>query len=99
LRLPWEVAPLFKEWLAAHFPQRAERVMARVHDMRGGKDYDSSFGHRLKGQGPWADLLRQRFDKAVKRLGLNARRHGILDMSHFKAPSAAETSNPQLNLF
>jgi DNA repair photolyase len=99
LRLPWEVAPLFKEWLAAHFPQRAERVMARVHDMRGGKDYESSFGHRLKGQGPWADLLRQRFDKAVKRLGLNARRHGILDMSHFKAPSAAETSNPQLNLF
>ncbi|HEX7682147.1 MAG TPA: PA0069 family radical SAM protein [Trinickia sp.] len=102
LRLPWEVAPLFKEWLAAHFPQRAERVMSRVRDMRGGKDYDASFAHRMKGEGAWADLLRQRFDKAVKRLGLNARRHGILDMSHFKRPSAVEPQNPQnrqLDLF
>jgi DNA repair photolyase len=99
LRLPWEVAPLFKDWLAAHFPQRAERVMARVRDMRGGKDYDSSFAHRMKGEGAWADLLKQRFDKAVKRLGLNARRHGILDMSHFKKPTAASSSNPQLTLF
>mgnify|MGYP001546212022 CR=1 FL=1 len=102
LRLPWEVAPLFKDWLAAHFPQRAERVMSRVRDMRGGKDYDASFAHRMKGEGAWADLLRQRFDKAVKRLGLNARRHGILDMSHFKRPSPVEPQNPQnrqLDLF
>ncbi len=99
LRLPWEVAPLFKDWLTAHFPQRAERVMARVRDMRGGKDYDSSFAHRMKGEGAWADLLRQRFDKAVKRLGLNARRHGILDMSHFKKPAAPQAPNPQLTLF
>ncbi|RDU97157.1 PA0069 family radical SAM protein [Trinickia dinghuensis] len=99
LRLPWEVAPLFKDWLAAHFPQRADRVMARVHDMRGGKDYDSSFAHRMKGEGAWADLLKQRFDKAVKRLGLNARQHGILDMSHFKKPAPAAAPNPQLDLF
>lgn len=99
LRLPWEVAPLFKDWLTAHFPQRAERVMARVRDMRGGKDYDSSFARRMKGEGAWAELLRQRFDKAVKRLGLNARRHGILDMSHFKRPTVAEAPNPQLDLF
>ncbi len=99
LRLPWEVAPLFKDWLAAHFPQRAERVMARVRDMRGGKDYDASFANRMKGEGAWADLLQQRFAKAVKRLGLNARRHGILDMSHFQKPAALEPSNPQLNLF
>ncbi|MGN6318036.1 PA0069 family radical SAM protein [Trinickia sp.] len=99
LRLPWEVAPLFKDWLAAHFPQRAERVMARVRDMRGGKDYDSSFARRMKGEGAWADLLKQRFDKAVKRLGLNARRHGILDMSHFKRPTVAESPNRQLDLF
>ncbi len=99
LRLPWEVAPLFKDWLAAHFPQRAERVMARVRDMRGGKDYDSSFGQRMKGEGAWADLLKQRFEKAVKRLGLNARRHGILDMSHFRRPTVVEPPNPQLNLF
>lgn len=99
LRLPWEVAPLFKDWLAAHFPQRAERVMVRVRDMRGGKDYDSSFAHRMKGEGAWAELLKQRFAKAVKRLGLNARQHGILDMSHFKKPAALEPRNPQLNLF
>jgi DNA repair photolyase len=84
LRLPWEVAPLFKDWLAAHFPDRAGRVMSRVRDMRGGKDYDSSFAHRMKGEGLWADLLRQRFDKAVRRLGLTGRNHGILDMSQFR---------------
>ncbi|CAB3654533.1 PA0069 family radical SAM protein [Trinickia soli] len=99
LRLPWEVAPLFKDWLAAHFPQRAERVMARVREMRGGKDYDSSFAHRMKGEGAWADLLKQRFGKAVKRLGLNARRHGILDMSHFKRPEMTPPPSPQLSLF
>ncbi|MEM5382401.1 PA0069 family radical SAM protein [Paraburkholderia phymatum] len=102
LRLPWEVAPLFKDWLAAHFPDRADRVMSRVQDMRGGKDYDSSFSTRMKGEGLWADLLKQRFANAVRRLGLNARNHGILDMSHFKRieprkPVAPETS--QLSLF
>jgi DNA repair photolyase len=105
LRLPWEVAPLFKGWLEAHFPDRAERVMNRVRDMRGGKDYDSSFSTRMKGEGLWADLLKQRFANAVRRLGLNARNHGILDMSHFKRvelpkplkPATPDT--PQLSLF
>jgi DNA repair photolyase len=105
LRLPWEVAPLFKGWLEAHFPDRAERVMNRVRDMRGGKDYDASFSTRMKGEGLWADLLKQRFANAVRRLGLNARNHGILDMSHFKRvelpkpvkPAAPDT--PQLSLF
>ncbi|WP_233802693.1 PA0069 family radical SAM protein [Paraburkholderia sp. HP33-1] len=107
LRLPWEVAPLFKGWLSAHFPDRAERVMSRVRDMRGGKDYDSSFSTRMKGEGLWADLLRQRFHKAVRRLGLNERERGILDMSHFQRiePSrpehttASARDNPQLRLF
>jgi DNA repair photolyase len=102
LRLPWEVAPLFRDWLAAHFPDRAERVMGRVRDMRGGKDYDSSFSQRMKGSGLWADLLRQRFQKAVRRLGLNERRHGILDMSQFSAgkpPAAPPPPDPQMNLF
>lgn len=90
LRLPWEVAPLFKNWLAAHFPDRAERVMNRVRDMRGGKDYDSEFSKRMKGEGIWADLLRQRFRQAVKRLGLNERTNGILDLSQFRgAPATA----------
>jgi DNA repair photolyase len=98
LRLPWEVAPLFHQWLAAHFPQRAERVMNRVRDMRGGKDYDASFSQRMKGTGLWAELLRQRFHKAVRRLGLNERRHGILDMSEFVGAKTAR-EKPQLDLF
>jgi DNA repair photolyase len=103
LRLPWEVAPLFKDWLAAHFPDRAERVMNRVRDMRGGKDYDASFAHRMKGEGLWADLLKQRFHQAVRRVGLNERQLGILDMSAFRRPHPPspfrERDNPQLDLF
>ncbi|MBN3724905.1 PA0069 family radical SAM protein [Burkholderia sp. Ac-20379] len=104
LRLPWEVAPLFREWLAAHFPDRAERVMARVRDMRGGKDYESDFASRMKGEGLWADLMKQRFRQAAKRLGLNERRRGILDFSQFCAPQpararAAAAVTPQLSLF
>ncbi len=99
LRLPWEVAPLFKDWLTAHFPQRAERVMARIHDMRGGKDYDSSFAHRMKGEGTWAQLLKQRFVKATKRLGLNERQRGILDMSQFRRPQPPGAPDRQLTLF
>ncbi|WP_176096614.1 PA0069 family radical SAM protein [Burkholderia cepacia] len=96
LRLPWEVAPLFKNWLAAHFPDRAERVMNRVRDMRGGKDYDSDFSKRMKGEGIWADLLRQRFRQAVKRLGLNERTNGILDLSQFRGTPAAAAPVPRV---
>lgn len=89
LRLPWEISPLFRQWLEAHFPDRAARVMSRIRDIRGGKDYDSSFGRRMRGEGIWADLIRQRFDKTVERLGLNAhsRRFKGLDSSRFRAPS------------
>lgn len=83
LRLPWELSPLFQQWLELHHPQRAARVMARVREMRGGKDYDSRFGTRLKGEGVWADLLRQRFAKACARLGLNRERLE-LDVSQFR---------------
>lgn len=69
LRLPWEVNPLFQQWLLQHVPERAERIMARVREMRGGKDNDSQFGTRMTGQGVWAQLLRQRFEKACLRLG------------------------------
>ena len=101
LRLPWEVAPLFKDWLAAHFPDRADRVMSRVRDMRGGKDYDSNYASRMKGEGLWADLLKQRFRQAVRRLGLNERRQGSLDMSHFMRaqPARPVRDDPQMNLF
>jgi DNA repair photolyase len=83
LRLPWELAPMFRQWLALHYPDRAERVMARVHDLRGGKDYDASFATRMKGQGIWADLLRQRFVKTCDRLGYQRERHA-LDASRFR---------------
>ncbi|KQP22966.1 PA0069 family radical SAM protein [Pseudorhodoferax sp. Leaf267] len=86
LRLPWEVAPLFREWLALHFPDRAERVMARVQDMRGGRDYDSDFSTRMKGSGIWAELIRQRFEKACARLGFNRERAGS-DLSLFRRPT------------
>jgi len=85
LRLPWEVNPLFQQWLDQHFPERAARVMARVREMRGGKDYDARWGARLKGEGVWAQLLHQRFTKAVARLGLN-RTRVELDLTQFKRP-------------
>ncbi|NSX05160.1 PA0069 family radical SAM protein [Cupriavidus gilardii] len=86
LRLPWEVAPLFQQWLQAHFPDRAERVMNRVREMRGGKDYDSDFSTRMRGTGVWADLMRQRFHKAADRLGFRYHRFD-LDTSQFVPPA------------
>jgi len=88
LRLPFEVNPLFQQWLEAHFPERAQRVMNRVRDMRGGKDYDSDFGKRMVGEGVWADLIRQRFTKTVERLGLGklGSRFDRLDTSQFRRP-------------
>ncbi len=109
LRLPWEVDPLFQQWLQAHFPERARRVMNRVRDLRGGKNYDSDFGTRMRGEGVWADLIRQRFDKAVARLGMGDRsgRFESLDASAFRRPlivptgAAAARANVsgQLDLF
>ncbi|MFL6676336.1 MAG: PA0069 family radical SAM protein [Massilia sp.] len=88
LRLPWEVSPLFQEWLEAHFPERAQRVMNRVREMRGGKDYDSDFSKRMHGEGVWADLIRQRFSKTVERLGMGGLRGRFerLDVSQFRKP-------------
>ncbi|HSV70475.1 MAG TPA: PA0069 family radical SAM protein [Methylibium sp.] len=85
LRLPWEVAPLFRQWLDQHLPERAERVMARVQEMRGGKDYDADFATRMRGSGVWAQLIRQRVDKAAARQGL-ARKTLALDGSRFRPP-------------
>lgn len=109
LRLPWEVSPLFQQWLEAHFPERAQRVMNRVREMRGGKDYDSAFGARMQGEGVWADLIRQRFEKAVHRLGLHGKggRFKQLDCTQFRRPlvvpplgSKAKGGNAgQLDLF
>jgi DNA repair photolyase len=94
LRLPWEVAPLFQQWLQAHLPQRAERVMNRVRDMREGRDYKADFGTRMKGSGLWAELIRQRFDKASARLGLGRGRFELRE-DLFRKPQGGR----QLELF
>lgn len=70
LRLPREVATLFREWVAEAYPDRAARIMNRVRELHGGRDYDPSFGTRMTGQGEWAALLQQRFQLALRRLGL-----------------------------
>ncbi len=86
LRLPWELNAVFQEWLALHYPQRAARVMARVREMRGGRDYDADFSTRMKGHGVWSQLLAQRFGKTCARLGLTRERQP-LDLGLFR-PSA-----------
>ena len=91
LRLPWEVNPLFQQWLQTHFPQRAARVMARMHDLRGGRDNDARFHHRMQGQGVWGQLLAQRFAKATVRWGLATERMP-LDLSLFRRPVALRPS-------
>ncbi|MCM5679826.1 PA0069 family radical SAM protein [Schlegelella sp. S2-27] len=88
LRLPWEVSPLFRQWLHQHFPERAERVMARVQEMHGGQDYKADFGSRMKGEGVWAQLIAQRIDKAVGRAGLT-RHVAPLDEGAFRPPQQA----------
>jgi DNA repair photolyase len=85
IRLPWEVNPLFQHWLETHFPDRAARVMARIRDMRGGADNSSRFGERMRGTGPWADLVRQRLHLACARLGLSRQRLE-LDLGRFRRP-------------
>jgi DNA repair photolyase len=69
LRLPHELKEVWREWLRLHYPARAEHVMSLVQQMRGGKDYDSTFGTRMRGEGPFADIIAMRFAKTRKRLG------------------------------
>jgi DNA repair photolyase len=71
LRLPREVASLFRDWLSAHYPDRAARVMGRVRELHGGKDYDPNFGTRMTGQGEWAAMIQQRFKLATRKLELD----------------------------
>ena len=87
LRLPWEVKDIFKAWLEEYFPLKAAHVMARVHEMREGRDNDPNFGTRMTGTGLFAKLLRQRYEKASARLGLNRRADIVLERGLFKPPS------------
>ena len=86
VRLPHEVAPLFRAWLDAHFPDRAGKVMSIIQEMRGGRDNDPDFGTRMRGTGPWAELIRTRFRIALKRAGLN-RHEWRLSVDRFRAPA------------
>ena len=96
LRLPHEVKILFREWLAQHYPDRAKHVMSLIQQSRGGKDYDSEFGVRMRGTGPYAELLRIRFELAARRLGFDSSdtRHELA--THLFRPPVPAT--PQLSL-
>ena len=85
IRLPHEVAPLFRAWLDTHYPERAGKVMAIIRSLRGGRNNDPDFFTRMKGQGPWAELLRVRFHRACRLHGLNQDRPR-LDTSLFRPP-------------
>ena len=94
LRLAGEVRDIFREWLLRHYPDRYRHVMSLVRSMRDGKDYDSEWGKRMKGSGPYAWQIGRRFEIAAKKLGLNAERR-VLRTDLFKA---TEKANDQLML-
>ncbi|WP_192362491.1 PA0069 family radical SAM protein [Mesorhizobium mediterraneum] len=90
LRLPLEVAPIFKDWLLRHYPDRYRHVMSLIRSMRDGKDYDSDWGKRMKGSGPYAWQIGRRFEIAAKRLGLNAERRSLRTDQFVVAAKATE---------
>ena len=95
LRLPLEVRDLFREWLVTNYPDRARHVFKLIRDMRDGKDYDSEWGKRMKGTGPYAWLIGRRFEVACERLGLNKKKQK-LSTDHFRHP---KPDDAQLSLF
>jgi DNA repair photolyase len=97
VRLPHEVKDLFRDWLAQHYPLRAEHVMSVIQQMRGGRDNDPQFGSRMRGEGLFADLISRRFDIACRRLGLN-RERAPMDTARFQPPRT-EAQRAQLTLF
>lgn len=95
LRLPHELKDMFRDWLAEHYPERARHVMSRVHSIRDGRDNDPQFGSRMRGSGVDAQLLRQRFEVALRRLGLERRMGVELDTTRFAPPPDCR---PQMQL-
>lgn len=97
LRLPHELKEVWREWLSLHYPERATHAMSLVRQMRGGKDYDSAYGTRMRGEGPFADLIAMRFAKAYKRIGYG--RLPPLDSSKFLPPLPEKSVSAQGELF
>jgi DNA repair photolyase len=95
VRLPGEVRDIFREWLLRHFPDRVRHVLGLIRDTRGGRDNDPRFGSRMTGEGPYATLLRQRFDKARERYGLVDKLPGLRN-DLFLAP---KVEDKQMSLF
>lgn len=92
LRLPHEVKTLFREWLAEHYPERAKHVMSLINQTRGGKDYDSEFGQRMSGTGPYAELLRTRFELARRKCGFDSSHERYQLSTELFRPPAADQS-------
>lgn len=95
LRLPLEVSPLFQDWLSEHYPDCASRVMGHVRDMHGGQEYASDWGRRMRGEGPYAQMIARRFEVATRRLGLNTAQ-STLRCDLFRPPARA---GDQMTLF
>jgi DNA repair photolyase len=95
LKMPFEIKDLFREWLREHFPDKEKHVISLVRDLHGGKDYDSTWGQRQTGSGPYAWSIGRRFELACERLGLNKKR-SKLTTAHFHPPAA---NRKQLDLF
>src|SRR5471030_790131 len=95
LRLPLEVRDLFREWLMANYPDRYRHVFKLIRETRGGKDYDSTWGKRMKGTGPYAWMIGRRFEMACEKLGLNTCKFS-LSTAHFRAP---KPGTEQMSLF
>lgn len=95
LRLPYAVAPLFEQWLEDHYPDRKDKVLNRVRAMRGGKLYDSAYGTRMRGEGPFAEQIETTFSVASRKAGILGR-HAPLSTHHFRIP---QRQGDQLPLF
>ena len=95
LRLPREVSGLWQDWLAEHAPERADKIMSRLREMHGGKDYDPRWHHRMRGTGEYAEMIAARFRLAVKRLGLETAMPGMRTDLFRPPPRAGD----QLSLF
>lgn len=98
LRLPLELKDLFSEWLATHYPDRKQRVLSRLRQMRGGELYESRFGSRMRGRGHDAKLLEERFHLTCQKQGYTEDR-ALLDASRFRKPDLQEVRDGQMNLF